>query len=384
MRRSERPGRSHRRDTPSVPPAVTGRVYRSLALGWLATKAAVLLVNAVAFPRLRPGTPEARPRVSVLVPARNEAQILPGTLPSLLGQGADEVIVLDDRSADGTADVAARLGARVVRGQPRPAGWHGKPWACQQLLHAATGDVLIFVDADVTWQPGALDAVLAELERTGADLLSVQPRQHNRTLGERLLTPLVDAAVLSYFPYPLIRLPQAAAGMANGQVMALRRAALEGVGGFRAVRQAVLDDTAFARHLKARGGQLAVALGGDVVGVRMYGSYPQSVAGFSKNALPLHLQSRPLLVLSALAHLGVYTLPWVVRLPGWRVLRVASVLERLLVNLLTGRRRPADLLEGLLGPLTPLLALPVYLRALRRTVTWKGRTYQQTPEGRQE
>ena len=109
----------------------------------------------------------------------------------------------------------------------------------------------------------------------------------------------------------------------------------------------------------------------------MYTSYPQSVAGYAKNVLPLHLGSRPLLLLSAVAHLAVYTLPWLVRVPGWQVLRMAGLLERVAANVISSRTRPADLLEGLLGPLTPLLALPVYARALRRTVCWKGRTYPQ-------
>lgn len=358
--------------------SLAGTLYRSLAFGWLASKAAVLLINAVHFPRLTPRPlPTTRPRVSLLLPARDEAHNLPHTLPTLLAQGADEVIVLDDSSTDDTDRVARRLGARVITGSPRPEDWYGKPWACQGLLGAATGDVLIFTDADVTWHAGALGAVLHELQHTGADLLSVQPRQANLSLGERLLTPLLDSAVLSYFPYPLITLPQPAASMANGQVMALRRAALDGVDGFTAVRQEVLDDTCFARHLKARGGRLAVALGHGAIGVRMYHSYPASVAGFAKNVLPIHLRSRPLLVLSALAHLAVYTLPWLVRVPGWRALRLASLLERPLVNLITGRRSGRDLAEGLLGPLTPLLALPVYLRALRGRVRWKGREYRQ-------
>ena len=354
------------------------RLYHTLAFAWLASKAAVLLINAVHFPRLRPRPlPAGRPRVSVLIPARDEARNLPHTLPSVLAQGADEVIVLDDRSRDGTAEVACALGARVVRGGPLPPGWCGKPWACQQLLSAATGDVLIFTDADVSWHAGALGAVLHELERTGADLLSVQPRQTNRTPGERLLTPLVDAAVLSYFPYPVITLPQAAASVANGQVMAFRRGALEAAGGYALVRDELLEDTEFARRLKARGGRVASALGREAISVRMYRSYPESVRGFSKNVLPIHLHSRPLLLLSAAAHLAVYTAPWLLPLPGARALRVAGLLERAAINVLAGRRRPADLAEGLLGPLTPLLALPVYRRALRRRVRWKGREYRQ-------
>nr|WP_255639352.1 glycosyltransferase family 2 protein [Deinococcus betulae] len=349
-------------------------------LTWLSAKALTLAVNALTFPRLRPApTPATGPRVSILIPARNEAHNLPATLPGVLAQGAHEVIVLDDRSTDGTAEVARGLGARVIAGQPRPPGWYGKPWACQQLLRAAQGDLLIFTDADVSWHPGALGGLLNELNRSGADLLSIQPRQDNRTPGERLLTPLVDAAVLSYFPYPLLRLrpPQPLATIANGQVMAYRRAALLRVGGYAAVQGEVLEDTVLARRLAAHGMPVSTAMGRTCISVRMYRSYPESAAGFGKNTLPIHLNSRVLLTLSVALHIAGHTLPWLVPVPGARVLRVASVLERLVVNLIAGRRRPADLAEGLLGPLTPLLAVPVYLRAVKRRVTWKGREYRQ-------
>lgn len=350
-----------------------------LALGaFFGYKAATLLVNALTFPRLRPRPlPPTRPSVSLLVPARDEAHNLPHLLPGLLAQGADEVLVLDDGSTDGTAEVARGLGARVLRGEPLPPGWHGKPWACQQLARAARGEVLVFTDADVLWHPGALGAVLHELERSGADLLSVYPRQRNVTPGERLLTPLVDAVLLTLLPAPLLRFPHHTAAAANGQLMAFRRGAYERVGGHALVQAELLEDVTFAQRLKARGGQLALALGGECLSVRMYRSYPASVEGFGKNAGAVHGGSRLVLVLSAAWHLAAYTLPWV--LPGRsrsvRALRAAGLLERTLVNLLTGRRAPADLVEGLLGPVTPLLALPVYRRALRRQVTWKGRVY---------
>ncbi|WP_034386360.1 glycosyltransferase family 2 protein [Deinococcus sp. YIM 77859] len=356
------------------------RAYQRALGTFFGYKAATLLVNALTFPRLRPRPlPSARPSVSLLVPARNEAHNLPELLPGLLAQGADEVLVLDDGSTDGTAEVARRLGARVLTGAPLPPGWHGKPWACQQLGQVARGEVLIFTDADVLWHPGALGAVLHELARAGADLLSVYPRQHNVTPGERLLTPLVDAVLLTFLPAPLLRFPHHTAAAANGQVMAFRREAYTRVGGHALVRAELLEDVLFAQRLKARGGRLALALGQSCLGVRMYRSYPASVAGFGKNAGAVHGGSRLVLVLSAAWHLAAYSLPWL--LPGRRrgvwALRAAGLLERALVNLLTGRRAPADLAEGLLGPVTPLLALPVYWRALRRRVTWKGRAYRQ-------
>ncbi|MEF2276932.1 glycosyltransferase family 2 protein [Deinococcus sp. YIM 134068] len=362
-------------------------VYGVAAAVFFGVKGAVLLVNARHFPRLRPRPrPVDAPRVSLLVPARDEAHNLPRTLPGLLAQGADEVLVLDDGSGDGTGEVARRLcagvpGARVLEGRPLPPGWHGKPWACQQLGEAATGDLLIFTDADVDWRPGALGAVLHELSRSGADLLSVYPRQRNETFGERLLTPLVDVVLLTLLPEPVLRIPHRAASAANGQLMAFRREAYARLGGHALVRAELLEDVKFGQRLKAEDGRLALALGGECVEVRMYRGYRESVGGFGKNAYEVHGRSRVLLAVSLGWHLAAYTLPWLLPSRRWRwltALRVAGVAERALVNLVAGRRRPADLAEGLLGPLTPLLALPVFLRARGARVGWKGRSYEQS------
>lgn len=352
------------------------RALRRLTLAVFAVKLGTLAVNAVTFPRLRAAAPTPeRGRVSVLVPARDEAHNLRRTLPPLLAQGALEVIVLDDGSRDGTADLARRLGAAVVDGQPLPGGWVGKPWACAQLAQAARGDILIFTDADVTWHAGALDAVLAELRRSGADLLSVFPRQDNRTPGERLVTPVVDDIILTVFPAPLLRLAHPSASAANGQVMAFRRAAYRRIGGHGAVRGEVLEDVALSRRVKEAGGRLSLTLGKSFIGVRMYRSYPESVRGFAKNALRLHGGQRALLVGNLALHFAAYTLPLLRR--QWGLVALAWV-QGAGVRWLTGRTRPADLLEALLMPLAPLPALPVVVSALRRTVAWKGRSY---PEG---
>lgn len=338
----------------------------------LGLKLGTLLINEFTFPRLRRAA-QSLAGVAVLVPARDEEANLRVTLPGLVAQGAP-VTVLDDHSTDGTATLARHLGAAVLPGETLPDGWFGKPWACQQLARQASGDVLVFTDADVMWAPGALRAAVAELRRSGADLLSVWPRQANGTLGERLLTPLVDDVLLSLLPAPLLRLPHASASAANGQVMIFRRAAYDRLGGHAAVRSDVLEDVRFARAVKAGGGRVSLALGGALVGVRMYRSYPASVRGFGKNALPLHGGSRAALLASLVLHAAVYTLP---ALRGRAGLVALAAVEGLLVRHLTGRTRPADLLEVAFTPLLPLLSLPVYARALRRDVQWKGRTYRQ-------
>ncbi|MGI8747140.1 MAG: glycosyltransferase, partial [Deinococcus sp.] len=348
-----------------------GHLYRSWLRGFLLYKLFTLGVNMLSFPVLRFRPPHPHPlRVSLLVPARDEAHNLPHTLPGLLAQGADEVILLDDSSGDGTGDLARRLGEaspaaglRVLDGLPRPPGWHGKPWACEQLGQAATGEVLVFTDADVSWRPGALAAVLHELERSRADLLSVWPRQETRRPGERLLVPLVDDVLLGLLPAPLVRLPFASLSAGNGQLMAFRQESYRGVGGHALVRSEVLEDVLFASRLKARGGQLALALGGELLSVRMYRGYRESVLGLAKSLPVAHGHSRPLLALSWFWHLAAYTLPLFF---GPRGLVLLGLAGRLGVNLKTGRRRPADLAEVLLTPLAPLASLPVYLLALRR------------------
>ena len=130
-----------------------------------------LVLNVFLFPRLRPvpaRTP--MPRVSILIPARDEAAIISATLRRLDAQEYPdfEIILLDDNSSDGTADAARAVGGRVkvVTGEALPSGWVGKNWACHQLAARASGEILLFTDADVTWQQGSLSALVAEFQRT--------------------------------------------------------------------------------------------------------------------------------------------------------------------------------------------------------------------------
>lgn len=317
--------------------------------------------------------------VSILVPARDEATNLAQHLPGLLRQGALEVLVLDDGSQDGTAAVARRLAAndphaRVLTGAPLPPGWSGKNWACHQLAAAARGDVLLFTDADVAWEEGAVAASIDEMRRQGADVFSVFPHQRTGSLGERVLVPLIDDVLLSYLPYPLLRLPFPAASTANGQAIAVTRRAYDDLGGHAAMHDEIVEDVRFARHARSEGKRLGLALGGSMVRARMYRGYREAVRGFAKSMPAAHGGSRALLMGGAVLHVLVYTLPLVLVAgqPRWLVPLLLAMLGRVLVNAKTGRGAFA---EALLVPVTPLLALPVYLRSLRRSVVWKGRAY---------
>jgi hypothetical protein len=355
-----------------------------LVAAFLAFQAAVLLLNLLTFPVLGARTGRAavapgrrRPRVSLLVPARNEAATLPTTLPTVLAQGADEVLVLDDGSTDATpAILAAADGLRVLSGAPLPTGWSGKNWACHQLAQAATGDVLVFTDADVAWRPGALDRVVAELDATAAGLLSAWPRQHCVTLGERLVVPLVDLLLLANLPHPLVRaLPLASLAGANGQLMAWRRDAYERVGGHAALPGEVLEDVRLAHRAKRLGVPLTLRLGGPWVETRMYRGWGEVVAGFGKNVLAAAGGSAPALVAVWLLNLAAYTLPWLLAWwdPRWWALAGAGLLLRLLSNLKSGRAA----WEALLQPLGPVALAAIVARALSRRggYAWKGRRY---------
>lgn len=359
-------------------------VVFALVAALLAVQGLVLAVNLVAFPVLGRRAPRAagpRPRVSLLVPARDEAAVLPATLPTWLAQGADEVLVLDDASTDATASIlaAAAHGAprlRTLAGRPLPLGWSGKNWACHQLARAASGDVLVFTDADVAWTPGALARATDELVATGAGLLSAWPRQRCDTLGERLVVPLVDLFLLANLPYPLVRaLPFASLAGANGQCMVWRREAYDRVGGHAALRAEVLEDVRLAQRAKGAGIALTLRLGGPWLETRMYRGWDEVVAGFGKNARAAASGSASVLVAAWLLHVALYTAPWPLGVvdPRWWGLAVAGVVIRAASDLKSGRSAR----DAWLQPWGPLAFTAVVVRALSQggAYAWKGRVY---------
>ncbi|WP_105317186.1 glycosyltransferase [Thermus tenuipuniceus] len=320
-----------------------------------------LFYNLSRFPRLTPAPTPKRPSASLLVPARNEAENLRRTLPSLLQQGALEVLVLDDGSEDGTAEVALELGRgypgfRLLKGKPLPSGWTGKNWACWQLAQEARGEVLVFTDADVRWEKGALGGLLQALE--GVDLLSALPQQEARGALVTATVPFVMGGFFSFLPHPLLE----ALRVANGQVLAFRREAYFALGGHQAVRAEVLEDVALGR----RAGRFRLALGTNLFAAEMYRGYREVVEGFGKNFLEIHLKNPVVLLGSAFYHLSLYTLPW---LFGRLELGLLGLAERLLVQAALG----GPLWPALLTPLAPVVLLPAYLRALLPGKRWKGR-----------
>jgi dolichol-phosphate mannosyltransferase len=222
-------------------------------------------------PALSPHSAPGGVGFSVVIPARDEEGRI-GACLAALHQTPGEVIVVDDESADGTARLAESHGARVIPGRPLPDGWVGKQWALQQGVEAATGDVVVTLDADTRPAPGLVGALAAALA-DGADFVSVAPRFVCETWGERLLHPAF-LCTLSYRFGPVGAEPSARVedAQANGQCTAYRREPFLAGGGYERVRAQMTEDLALARALAGEGWRIGFEDGADLLEVKMHDS----------------------------------------------------------------------------------------------------------------
>ena len=292
--------------------------------GGLAAMTMISLLNWLAFPVLQETDAHSFSRVSVLIPARNEANKIASAIRDLLRQTHPhfELLVLDDLSEDGTALAVQECAAgdrrlRVLQGSPPPPGWLGKAWACQQLAAQANGEILIFCDADVGWHRTAVNVLLREMDRCGADMLAVFPTQRTESWSERLCVPLIAYTIHAYLPVHAVHhlpFPQFAA--ANGQCIAFRRQAYIRVGGHAAVRNNVLEDIGLARLTKRAGLRLRLAEAGGLVTCRMYCDWRSVRDGFAKNILAGFGGPSGLLA-STVFHWLIFISPWVFLVSGF-------------------------------------------------------------------
>ena len=234
-------------------------------------------------------TPDDGPTISVVVPARDEAARIGPLLDAVVGApGVIEVLVVDDRSTDATAELAAASGARVLPGIDTPPGWAGKAWALHQGLLAATSEWVVFLDADTRPSPELPRALVRRALAEHLDLVTVGGRFECPTAGATWLHPaMLTTLVLRYGPSGRAgRVPRGRL-LANGQCMAARRGALLGIDGFRAVHDRVVEDVALARFLDAHGWAVAMLDGGDLLTTRMYEDLRGTWSGWGRSlALP--------------------------------------------------------------------------------------------------
>ena len=223
-------------------------------------------------------------RLSVVIPARDEEHSLPRLLQSLATQSrtVDEVIVVDDESSDGTADSARRAGATVVSTEGPPEGWTGKTWACERGRQQATGELLVFLDADTWLAADALDRIdETHARQAAAGLLSIQPFHVTKRTHEQLSAGCNVVAVLAS---GIGLRPHSNTTVAFGPCLAVTSEALANVGGFASVRRDVVEDIALANRFRARRLPVRAVLGRGAVSFRMYPTGLRSlVEGWTKN-----------------------------------------------------------------------------------------------------
>ena len=365
-----------------------------LASPWILALLVILYRYATRRPNLRdyPPAPSGGgggPRVSVIIPARNEARniergvraILAATYPAI------EVIVVDDRSTDGTGDLVERLGVRLVRGTELPPGWFGKQWALVQGYRVARGELLLFADADTKHEPELIARAVAALTTERVDLFSLVPRQEMVTFWERLIQPHVFLALQARVG-DLRRVNRTRIewdAIANGQFILVTRLSYEAVGTHQAVRNSVADDVMLAQTYVREGFDIFLAHAPTYMSTRMYGSLKEIVEGWSKNlALGAPLMAPPVRWIRTLLPylMWVPALVWVGPPLAWAafdwdfaaIATVASLITW--IGIYAGERGPLQ--YALLYPLGAVMVAFIMMRSAwrgSRKVEWRGRLY---------
>ncbi|WP_309671354.1 glycosyltransferase family 2 protein [Gemmatimonas sp.] len=346
------------------------------------------------------------PRVSIVLPARNEAVHIAACIRSIRASTWPdlELIVVDDHSTDGTGVLAREAAAddrrvKIVNAPDLPAGWFGKQWACQSGAAHATGSLLLFTDADTRHAPELVGRMVRMRERRGAELLSVAGHQEMGTVWERAVQPSVFTLILTRYggAEAMERATNRRDVVANGQCFMLSRHVYDAIGGHEPVRGFVAEDVMMAQTIQARGDRVSLALGIDQLSTRMYDGLGSLMKGWGKNMYaggrhamwwgavgqrlyPLFLLSFPLGVL----------MPFVVLM--WCVLAVATGATvsaalllwsgassaAVLMSFAAANRINGDpMRRALLAPLGGAIVLGICVSAIARgnNVRWKDRGY---------
>ncbi|MFN1833809.1 glycosyltransferase [Balneola sp. MJW-20] len=291
----------------------------------------IFIRNQFDFPSLRAvryaNEKENTPLVSILIPARNEVDNIEKAIRCSLEQDYiyTEVIVLDDQSTDGTREKVQDMAReydklRYESGIEKPSDWLGKPWACHQLSKKATGDLFLFVDADVWFEPTTVSKVVSEMKF--ADMLTVWPEQKVVSFWEKMIIPMIYHTLFTLLPAKYVeRDPRWMPGKlrsifseqfaaACGQFIAINRKAYEVIGGHRAVKARIVEDVELAKAAKRNKLKLRMYHGAAQIHCRMYTSQREIWNGLRKNFFIGFDKNVLLFLFMALLHIAVFMVPF--------------------------------------------------------------------------
>ncbi|NDA25235.1 MAG: glycosyltransferase [Verrucomicrobia bacterium] len=368
-------------------------IFHILVLGSLSLLLLNYLLNlkVFRFPDILPPHDPA-PLISVMIPARNEEQRIRPCLETLTSSNypSFEILVLDDHSTDGTAEIVRQHSqgdsrVHLISGQELPSGWTGKAWACHQLAARAKGEYLVFVDADTRFSDITLSHAVALARRERSDLLSLWPYLEAKSWSEWLVIPFVHLFILLYLPHWMGG-RSASLGAANGQFLLFRREAYEKIGGHAAVSGHLVEDIALGRKLRAAGFRVLNRDGTNpghpiaLVRCRMYDNFRDLWDGFTKNLYPAFDGRFGAFVFfqffQGVVFLGPFLLlPFSPKDPVlW--IEIAVILSLRLA--LTHRFRQSWL-GAFLHPVGQSFVITIaansWLQTLRRRLPWRGRHY---------
>lgn len=327
------------------------------------------------------------PAVAVIVPARNEADVVGAAIRSLVGQkypGRFHIFLVDDGSTDGTANVA-RLAAKeagrenrftVVQAEPLAAGWTGKLWALSEgVRHAASfgAEYFLFADADIVHDPGNVAGLVARASRDGLELASLMAKLSCNSLAERALIPSFLFFFFMLYPPEWVSRPDRRAAAAAGGCILIHAGALARIGGLAAIRGELIDDCALAQAVKHSGGRIWLGPATNVSSLRAYSSWKQIEQMISRTAFTELHHSAALLTATVAAMMVVFVAPPMLTVLGalpaalgwaaWFLMATAF-----LPTLVYYRRSP---LWALLLPLVSLFYIAATLHSA--ALYWRGR-----------
>ena len=352
-------------------------------LGFLALRTLISFVNLMSRLHLPNQKPLNFPKVSVLIPARNEDAVLGRLLESLenLDYPDFEVIVCDDHSSDNTEEILNWMAGKDERfhwflGEKLPEDWLGKNFACHQLVQKASGKYLIFLDADVELSPVALTKAVAFFQEKDLSLLSVFPQQKMESFAEQVTVPVMNWILQSLLPMILVQktnFPSLSA--ANGQLMMFDAENYRSHQWHSRVRNQNVEDIRLARMIKAEGFKIAVLLGNNDVFCRMYRNFDEAVVGFSRNIHEYFGGKR--LVMLAFWFIVCFG-PFVVFFTlGWTLFCLFVLLVLANRLFIAAANRQNVFLSVLLHPVQMISFTVVVFysifRSIKKETTWKGR-----------
>lgn len=366
-----------------------------LAAGFLGKLVVIFVQREQISPKPK-NPPKDWPKVSIIVPARNEEHNIRRCIESIAVQTypADrlQIIVVDDDSDDATPEILAELQSQYptiqpIQGRPLPKGWFGKSNACAHGSESADGDYLFFLDADTWAEPEMLKAVVSFMMERDIDLLSLNPFQNMISPAEQAFLPGIFTAIATAMRFQESNTPGKPFAMASGQFMAFKASAYHNVGGHPAVATVLEEDMTFAKLIKESGHKLYWAFGDSIMNTRMYTDLPGIWEGFSKNLMKImSIETAPGMVFCAIRFLLLAWLPPIALIlnlmcaghPIGTAIAVITQLALLIMFIATVVTLKVPLFFALTFPLGltlhALMLVQNYKAKKNSSITWKGRT----------